>query len=285
MRYGIAGQQYFDNNGKPLGGGLIGFYETGTTTLKNTYSDSNETVANTNPVVLDAAGRQGDIFFSGLAKVVIRDSDGVQIDVTDPVGQATVTGAFVDWLVTVEYSVGDTVTDGNGNYYVSIVSGNLGNNPSISPTYWQQLLYIYPYNANFTYELGDICLSNNVLYVSLVGTNTANTPETATSSWKPLGAGGVWLDLVVKTTGFTAAVGRSYLINTSGGAFTMTLPLAPTNGDKVGFIDYGGQFVVNNLTLGRNGQSIMNLGENMACDISYISTILTFTTGRGWILT
>ncbi len=284
MRYGIAAQQYFDNNGKPLSGGLLHFYESGTTTDKDTFSDSNETIPNTNPVVLDAAGRQGDIFFSGLAKVVVSDSDGVQIDVTDPVGSASVTGALVDWLVTVEYALGDTVTDGNGNYYVSIVAGNLGHNPSISPTYWQQLLFVYPYNANFTYELGDICITGNKIYVSLVGTNVGNTPATATTSWKPLGLG-PWLDTTPKTANFTAEVGRTYLINTNGGAFTMTLPTSPSAGDQVGFIDYGGQFVVNNLTIGRGGQSIMNLGEDMTCNISYVSVILTFTTGRGWILT
>jgi len=283
MRYGIGGQQYFDDNGEPLSGGELYFYETGTTTAKDTYSDSAETVANTNPVVLDASGRQGDIFFSGYAKIIIKDSDGVQIDVTDPVGEAAVSGSLVEWVVTVEYGLGDTVTDSNGDYYVSITSANLAHNPSISPTYWQQLLFVYPYNSSTSYDLGDLCLSSNVLYVSLVGTNSANAPETSPADWKPLNTQ-LWLDMTPKTAAFTMVKGRHYLMNTNGGAFTAVMPLSPDDGDQVGITDYGGGFGTLNLTLDRNGESIMNSATDMTCDISYFSGTFLFTTARGWIL-
>jgi len=283
MRYGIGAEQYFDDNGKPLSAGTLTFYESGTTTLKDTYSDSDETVANTNPVVLDAAGRQGDIFFTGYAKVVVKDSDGVQIDSTDPVGEAAVSGAFVTWLVTVTYGAGDTVTDSSGNYYVSLVSDNLAHNPSISPTYWQQLLYIQVYNANTSYEIGDVCLSSNVLYVALTGANAGNTPATSPTNWKPLNTR-LWPELTVQATTFTAATGRHYLINTGGGAFTMTLPLAPSVGDTVGFTDYAGTFGTYNLTVGRNSQQIVGDASDLVCDVSYFSGILQFTTGRGWVI-
>lgn len=284
MRYAVAGLTYLDNNGRPLSAGTLTFYETGTTTLKNTYSDDAETIANTNPVVLDAAGRQPDIFFSGVAKVVIKDEDGVQIDVADPVGESSTSAAFTAWVVSVEYGLGDTVTGPDGNYYVSITSGNNGNNPSISPTQWQELQYIFTYNANYSYEAGDVCLSANQLYVSLVGTNLANTPATSPTDWKPLNAD-VWLDNTVKTANFNAVTGRHYFLNTAGGTFTMTLPASPAAGDQVGFTDYGGTFGTINLTIGRNGSQIMGSAADLTCDISYFSAVLTYTTGRGWLLT
>ena len=52
-----VGQQYFDNNGVPLAGGLIYTYQAGTSTPLATYTDNGGTVANANPIVLDSAGR------------------------------------------------------------------------------------------------------------------------------------------------------------------------------------------------------------------------------------
>ena len=51
------GQQFFDNNGAPLAGGLIYTYQAGSSTLLTTYTTVNGTIANTNPIVLDAYGR------------------------------------------------------------------------------------------------------------------------------------------------------------------------------------------------------------------------------------
>lgn len=51
------GQQFFDNNGLPLAGGLIYTYQAGSSTLLTTYTTVNGTIANTNPIVLDASGR------------------------------------------------------------------------------------------------------------------------------------------------------------------------------------------------------------------------------------
>jgi len=283
-RYGWGGDVWLNNNGVPLSGGALYFYETGTTTPKNTYSDADETIANTNPVILDAAGRQGDIFFNGLAKIVIQNADGAQIDVVDPIGSSDAAGDFDDWVITREYYVGDTVTGPDGNYYKSITLGNLGNSPSISPAAWQRVQFLFAYNEYYSYSVGDIATVASKVYVSLAGTNLGNTPATSPASWQPL-ADDLWLDSVVKTANFTAVTGRRYLINTGGGAFTMTLPLAPTNGDQVAFADYGGTFGTNNLTIGRNASNIVGDTSDLVCDLSYFNSVLTFTTGRGWTFT
>jgi len=50
-------QQFFDNTGLPLNGGLIYTYQAGSTTPLATYTDINGTTANSNPIVLDSSGR------------------------------------------------------------------------------------------------------------------------------------------------------------------------------------------------------------------------------------
>jgi hypothetical protein len=52
-----AGWQFFDDNGVPLAGGLIYTYLSGTSTPATTYTSSSGATPNTNPIVLDAAGR------------------------------------------------------------------------------------------------------------------------------------------------------------------------------------------------------------------------------------
>ena len=50
-------QQFFDNTGLPLNGGLIYTYQAGSSTALATYTDINGTTANSNPIVLDSSGR------------------------------------------------------------------------------------------------------------------------------------------------------------------------------------------------------------------------------------
>jgi hypothetical protein len=51
------GQQFFNNNGEPLNGGLVYTYQAGSSTPLATYTDINGTTANANPIVLDSSGR------------------------------------------------------------------------------------------------------------------------------------------------------------------------------------------------------------------------------------
>jgi len=56
LRY-PKGYQFFDKNGDPLALGHLYYYQAGTTTLQDTYSDDEGTIPNTNPLVLDGSGR------------------------------------------------------------------------------------------------------------------------------------------------------------------------------------------------------------------------------------
>jgi len=77
-------------------GWKLNFYSTGTTTRKNTFSDSELTTSNANPVVADSAGRFSDIFLeSGTYKVVLTDADDVEIWTADPVSGGLGSGGGV----------------------------------------------------------------------------------------------------------------------------------------------------------------------------------------------
>lgn len=77
-----AGAQFFDGNGDPLTGGLLYTYLAGTTTPVTTYTSRSGAANNTNPIVLDAAGRTpAEIWLDGgvLYKFVLKTSAYVQI--------------------------------------------------------------------------------------------------------------------------------------------------------------------------------------------------------------
>lgn len=62
---------------EPLNGGSLTFYQRGTTTPKNTWSDPELTILNTNPVVLDSDGRPNvGIFGDGEYSVKCMDAAG-----------------------------------------------------------------------------------------------------------------------------------------------------------------------------------------------------------------
>lgn len=77
-----AGAQFFDDNGVPLAGGKLYTYSAGTTTPAVTYTTRAGTVNNTNPIILDAAGRTpNEIWFNGglFYKFVLKSSTDVLI--------------------------------------------------------------------------------------------------------------------------------------------------------------------------------------------------------------
>lgn len=67
--------QFLDNNGVPLAGGKLFTYVPKSTTPKMTWMDSLLTQANTNPIILDSAGR-ATIWGNGLYREVLQDVNG-----------------------------------------------------------------------------------------------------------------------------------------------------------------------------------------------------------------
>jgi hypothetical protein len=88
-------------------------------------------------------------------------------------------------------------------------------------------------------------------------------------------------DWKIKTANYTAVSGDRIAANTSSGAFTVTLPSSPSAGNYVEFSDGGGAFQTNNLTIGRNGSTIMGLSEDMTLSTNNVSVGLVYS-GTTW---
>jgi hypothetical protein len=65
-------------DGVNLAGGKVYFYEVGTSTPKDTYTDSGLGTENANPVILNARG-EADIWLDGDYKIALHDADDVEV--------------------------------------------------------------------------------------------------------------------------------------------------------------------------------------------------------------
>lgn len=232
-RFGSLDAQYFDDAGDPLISGEIYFYETGTATLKTTYSDVNLTIPNTNPVILTAAGRQPNIFFDGVAKAILATSASVQILVRDPVGETT--SSFGDpWISSKIYGANDVVQGSDGEFYVSLAGNNTNNNPASTSGYWV-LLYSVEWSSGITYTEGAVVTVSNLLYQSLQNSNLNQNPVTQTAYWvlislayvstttytinqNVVGPDGIFYTALRTTVGDTPATSPSDWVGTSAAA-------------------------------------------------------------------
>jgi hypothetical protein len=96
-------------------------------------------------------------------------------------------------------------------------------------------------------------------------------------SWAAPAAGGITYT-VTKTGNYTAVANDGVLTNTTAGAFTVTLPATPANGDQVIVADAGGTWGTNNLTVGRNGNNIADVAQDLVCDIAGASVQFVYNT-------
>lgn len=93
---------------------------------------------------------------------------------------------------------------------------------------------------------------------------------------------------VEATANYSASVNDRVLCDSSGGAFTITLPANASllDGDQVQIIDVGGAFSTNNVTVGRNGSLIQGAGADLTLDINGALVTLLFTGNTyGWVIT
>lgn len=142
-------QQYSDTTGLPYAGGSLTFYASGTSTPLATYSNRALSIANTNPVVLDSAGRAGDIFLQNLAyKVVLADVNANVIWTADPVYSS-------DFSTTASFLSGAGSPNG-------VVAGSAGSPTVPASVYWDT--------------------TNNILYVATTTGTSSTTVWTAVNA-------------------------------------------------------------------------------------------------------
>lgn len=86
---------------------------------------------------------------------------------------------------------------------------------------------------------------------------------------------GTW---AVKTTTYAAVTGDQLVIDTSGGAVTVTLPATPTTDDQIVIARLGSSAV----TIARNGSTISGAAENLTLDSNYALVTLVCTGANAW---
>ena len=92
-------------------------------------------------------------------------------------------------------------------------------------------------------------------------------------------------DWLTKTGTYTAFAGDKIFANTTGGAFTITLPASPTIGDEVRFVDLANHFDTNNLTVGRNSEKIDGATSDLTVATEGAAFALVFSGSTyGWKL-
>ena len=96
-------------------------------------------------------------------------------------------------------------------------------------------------------------------------------------------AGGGGLTWQLMATNATASAENGYLINASGGNITITLPTSPSEGDPVGICDAYNKATTNTITIGRNGENIAGVADDLVVDIDGAGFSLVYVDStRGW---
>ena len=85
----------------------------------------------------------------------------------------------------------------------------------------------------------------------------------------------------IKATDFNATIGGRYGVDTTSNTVTATLPISPSTGDAIYFVDAGGAYATNNLVVARNGHTIMGLASDMTVSVDNQSFGL-FYNGTTW---
>ena len=167
--------------GEAVSGGLMYYFESGTTTPKTTYKDANESIANTHPVVLNADGTQPNVFFSGSAKQRLTtsvDEGSELVFESDPVGGQSQLGNFSDFSLELIYNTPDLVRL-NDKYYQSLTDNNQGNDPETDGgVNWAQVDFVNPVWAigKTYYKNQRVFASDGNEYQSTVDNNIGNDP-------------------------------------------------------------------------------------------------------------
>jgi len=205
------GQQFFNNNGVPLSGGLLYTYQAGSSTPLATYTDINGITANANPIVMDSSGRLANevwLTYGFNYKFVLQTS-------------AAVTLGTYDNLYGI---IGVTVTSTGTTIPLGVITLWYGSIGSV-PTGWYlcdgsngtpDLRNRFIVGAGSTYSVAATGGSTDAVVVT--HTHTATSTSTVTDPSHTHGGGYLRSDVSASAgpTGGTTAYGQSIPSATTG---------------------------------------------------------------------
>jgi len=206
-------EQFFDNNGIPLSGGLLYTYQAGSSTPLATYTDINATTANANPIVLNSSGRLDNeiwLTYGYNYKFVLKTAAAVTLGTYDN----------IYGIVGVQTAVGTTIPTG----VITLWYGSIGS----VPTGWYlcdgsngtpDLRNKFIVGAGSTYAVSATGGSTDAIVVT--HTHTASTSSTDAGHAHSSLAGGY----------FTSSGGLGY--GTQGGGTTGTASASITSNTTV----------------------------------------------------
>jgi hypothetical protein len=120
--------------------------------------------------------------------------------------------------------------------------------------------------------------------ITMGTTGQVLTTDGTTASFGDISGGASW-QAVITADPANAVAGNGYFCNTTGGAFTVTLPTSPVLGDFISFIDYAGTFDTENLTIARNGHNIQGTAADLTVATERAGFTLVYVDStQGWLL-
>ena len=120
--------------------------------------------------------------------------------------------------------------------------------------------------------------------ITMGTTGQVLTTDGTTASFGDISGGASW-QAVITADPANAVAGNGYFCNTTGGAFTVTLPTAAVLGDFISFIDYAGTFDTENLTIARNGHNIQGTAADLIVATERAGFTLVYVDStQGWLL-
>ena len=189
-RYVNPKPQYLDGNLEVYKGGQLFFFESGTSTPKDTFRDAGLTLVNANPVRLGADGRVPEIFLAEDApyKVILRTAptefnpEGVQIWEVDPVGGETTSGQFDPWEGARNYQENELVVE--ADKYYRAIRETVNENPTTNSDAWALVRFMEEWNPNISYAIDDFVYFGQFVYFSKTGSNLNNSPDLNPLNWR-----------------------------------------------------------------------------------------------------
>jgi hypothetical protein len=264
-------------SGLTLTGSVI---STGSLTLGGTLSLTSGNVTTAlGYTPYDATNPTGYITSSALSSYLTSATAATTYQPID--GDLTAIAALAGTTGIVRKTAADTYTLDTATYLTGITSGQVTTALGYTPydaTNPSAYLSTVSLTSNVT---GTLPAANGGTGITSPGTS-GNVLTSNGSAWvSQLPAAGGIKYTTVKTANFTAAANDGVQTNTSGGAFTVTLPATPAVGDQIIVTDSAGSWATNNLTVGRNGSTIESLAEDLICNISSVSAQFVYN-GTTW---